>query len=255
MSAPVFWLPDGVVPDVGSAARLAGAEGHHAADVRRLRAGEAVELVDGRGLRVRGRVDAVSRGELSVEVVAVAREPAPSPRLVVVQALPKGDRGELAVELLTELGVDEIMPWAAARCVAQWRGERGERALARWRSTAREAAKQARRAWVPEVAPLATMSQVADRLRSAALPLVLHEDASDWQADDVPDDGEVVIVVGPEGGITDEELAAFAAAGAREVRLGPTVLRTSTAGVVAAAVLLSRTNRWAVHNTSKTRDF
>ncbi len=244
MSTPVFWLPVGPAPDVGSLVRLSGAEGHHAADVRRLRATEPVELVDGMGLRARGVVSGVGRGELSVEVVIVEREPPPSPRLVVVQALPKGDRGELAVELLTEVGVDEIVPWSAARCVAQWRGERGERALARWRSTAREAAKQSRRAWVPVVAPLATTSQLADRLRSAALPLVLHEEASNWQASDVPPDGEVVLVVGPEGGITGEELVVFAAAGARAVRLGQTVLRTSTAGAAASALLLSRTPRW-----------
>ena len=242
MTAPVFWLPAEPVAKAGARVVVSGAEGHHAADVRRLRTGEAVELVDGAGLRVSGRVVDVRRGEVTVEVLGVDREPAPSLRLVIVQALPKGDRGELAVELLTEVGVDEIVPWVAARCVAQWRGER---TLARWRSTARQATKQSRRAWEPVVPPCATTADVAALLGSAALPLVLHESATESVSSvAVPESGDVVMVVGPEGGITDEELAAFAEAGARVVRLGPTVLRTSSAGAAAAAALLSRTPRW-----------
>ena len=241
MTAPVFWLPDGAAADVGARVVLSGAEGHHAADVRRLRAGEAVELVDGAGLRASGRVGDVRRGELTVEVVAIDREPAPQPRVVVVQALPKGDRGHMAVELLTEVGVDEIVPWAAARCVTQWRGER---TLARWRSTARQATKQSRRAWEPDIPPCASTAEVVERVQSAALGVVLHESASESLSSvAVPDSGEVVMVIGPEGGITDDELAALAPAAAA-VRLGPTVLRTSSAGAVAVAALLSRTRRW-----------
>jgi len=241
MSTPGFWLPAGAVADVGARVVLAGAEGHHAADVRRLRAGELVELVDGAGLRVRGRVTEVRRGELTAEVVAVDREPAPQPRLVVVQALPKSDRGELAVELLTEVGVDEIVPWAAARCVAQWRGER---TLTRWRSTARQATKQSRRAWEPVIRPCATTVDVVERVRSATLALVLHESATEpLSTVAAPRSGDVVVVVGPEGGITDAELAAFTPV-TQVVRLGPTVLRTSSAGAAAAAALLSRTPRW-----------
>ena len=242
MTAPVFWLPADAVAELGGQVVLSGAEGHHAADVRRLRAGEAVELVDGAGLRVRGRVTGIRRGELTLEVVAVDRERAPQPRLVVVQALPKSDRAEFAVELLTEVGVDEIVPWAAARCVAQWRGDR---TLGRWRSTARQATKQSRRAWEPVIPPCVTTADVAMLLRSAALALVLHESASEpLSSVGVPESGEVVLVIGPEGGITDKELASFAEAAAQVVRLGPTVLRTSSAGAVAAAVLLSRTPRW-----------
>ena len=236
-----FWLPADAVTDVGARIVLSGAEGHHAADVRRLRAGEAVDLVDGAGLRVRGWVTDVRRGSLTVEVVGAEREPAPQPRLVVVQALPKGDRAELAVELLTEVGVDEIVPWAAARCVAQWRGER---TLARWRSTARQATKQSRRAWEPVVTPCASTADVVERVGSASRGLGLHESAPEpLSSEAVPESGEVVVVVGPEGGLTGGELAAFAPA-ARVVRLGPTVLRTSSAGVAAAAALLSRTPRW-----------
>jgi 16S rRNA (uracil1498-N3)-methyltransferase len=166
--------------------------------------------------------------------------------VTVVQALPKGDRGELAVEVLTEVGVATVVPWAASRSVAVWRGERADKSLARWRTTAREAAKQARRAWFPYVEAMATTAQVCTLLGSVDLAVVLHEDASTCLASlDVPVTGSLLVVVGPEGGLTDDEVAAFAAAGAHAVRLGDEVLRTSTAGVVAVAALLSRTDRWA----------
>jgi 16S rRNA (uracil1498-N3)-methyltransferase len=162
-----------------------------------------------------------------------------------VQALPKGDRGETACEVLTEVGVDEIVPWSADRSIVEWRGARGDKALDRWRSTARAAAKQSRRAWLPVISPLAMTAEVAERLRAATLGVVLHESATTPLAGlDVPAAGEIVVVIGPEGSITDDELAVFASAGAAAYRLGSSILRTSTAGVVAAAVLLGK-SRWA----------
>lgn len=224
---------------------LDGPEGRHAATVRRLRPGERVDLTDGAGLLAECVVAAAEPGALRLDVVARHRQPPPVPRIVVVQALPKGDRGELAVELMTEVGVDEIVPWAAARCVTRWRPERREKSLARWRGTAREAGKQARRAWLPEVAEPATTAQVTDRIDAAAAAFVLHEAAPvSLGTFALPAGGEIVVVVGPEGGLTDAEIDAFTAAGGRPALLGPTVLRTSTAGVVAAGVLLSRTGRW-----------
>ncbi len=223
-----------------------GAEGRHAATVVRLRAGEAVELVDGRGRRAGGAVTAVNGKDLvEVDVTSVVDEPAPSPRLVVVQALPKGDRGEVAVETMTEAGVDEIVPWAASRCVTRWREGRGEKALARWRATALAAAKQSRRARFPVVTEPAGTLDVVDRLRRAAAGVVLHEEAGQALGGfQPPAAGEVVLVVGPEGGLSDEELAVLVEAAGTSYRLGPTVLRTSTAGTVALAVVLSRTARW-----------
>ncbi|WP_433139178.1 16S rRNA (uracil(1498)-N(3))-methyltransferase [Actinomadura nitritigenes] len=224
---------------------LDGAEGRHAATVRRLRPGERVDLTDGAGLLAECVVAAADRASLTLDVLSRRTDPAPAPRLVVVQALPKGDRGELAVETMTEAGVDEIVPWAAARCVTQWRPERREKALGRWRSAAREAAKQARRSRLPEVPDLASTADVAHRIAAASLALVLHEDAQEpLSAVQPPEDGDIVLVVGPEGGIADEELERFAGAGGRPTRLGPTVLRTSTAGVAAASVLLAATGRW-----------
>jgi 16S rRNA (uracil1498-N3)-methyltransferase len=243
MSPPVFLCES---ERLGSGRILLdGPEGRHAATVRRLRPGERADLTDGAGLLVECVVVSAGRDSLELDAIARRTEAAPEPRIVVVQALPKGDRGELAVETMTEVGVDAIVPWAAARCVTQWRPERRAKALGRWRSTAREAAKQARRVWLPEVTDLATTTQAAERVAKAALAVVLHEEAErPLSGLDVPRTGEIVLVVGPEGGLTAEELTEFAAAGGIPALLGPTVLRTSTAGVAAASVLLSRTGRW-----------
>jgi 16S rRNA (uracil1498-N3)-methyltransferase len=223
-----------------------GAEGRHAATVRRLRPGELVTVTDGAGTVVTGQVTAAGGDRLEVAVGERRRVPPEAPQVVVVQALPKGDRAELAVASMTEVGVDVVVPWSAERSVAVWRGDRGARALRRWRATAHEAAKQSRRWWHPVVVDLADTAAVVERVSRAELAVVLHEAATDTlTAVTIPDQGEVVLVVGPEGGLTEGELSAFTAAGARLVRLGPTVLRTSTAGVVAAGVVLSRSRRWA----------
>lgn len=244
MTAPLFIVAAGALAADGPVL-LDGPEGRHAARVRRIGVGERVDLADGTGLVAECVVAEAGADSLRLDVVRRYELPEPSPRFTAVQALPKGDRGELAVEVLTEIGVDEIVPWGAARCVTRWEGARGERSAARWAAHAREAAKQARRARVPVVSALATTAEVARRLAGAALPLVLHELAAEpLSGVAVPATGEVVVVIGPEGGVDDAELAAFAAAGARAVRLGPEVLRTSTAGVAALAVLAARTARW-----------
>ncbi|WP_406202942.1 MULTISPECIES: 16S rRNA (uracil(1498)-N(3))-methyltransferase [unclassified Streptomyces] len=251
MTAPVF-----VVESLergrlaGGEYVLDGPEGRHAVSVKRLRAGEEVVLTDGLGRWVEGVVKAAEgKDRLVVGVGAVAEEPAEQPRITVVQALPKGDRGELAVETMTETGVDAIVPWAAARCITQWKGERGAKALGKWRATAREAGKQSRRVRFPEVAEAATTKQVAALLADADFAAVLHEER-DYGSEplataELPAEGEIVLVVGPEGGVAPEELALFEEAGAKAYRLGRTVLRTSTAGTAATALLLGRTGRWS----------
>jgi 16S rRNA (uracil1498-N3)-methyltransferase len=246
MSLPVHLVPslDGV--RAGSTVEVTGDEAHHAVAVRRLQVGERVALTDGEGTSVTGEVAATGKRAFSVTVSSVSVEEPASPSLVVVQALPKGERGELAVEVLTEIGVARIVPWAAARSVAVWRGERAVKSHAKWVATAREAAKQARRSVFPVVSQLATTADVVQLLRSADLGVVLHEEGTaSFASLEVPSDGTVVVVVGPEGGIAPEELAAFEAAGVRAVRLGAEVLRTSTAGVAACAALLARTPRWS----------
>ncbi|HEU4676559.1 MAG TPA: 16S rRNA (uracil(1498)-N(3))-methyltransferase [Motilibacteraceae bacterium] len=252
MTAPVFLVPAGRLAgvDVGARVLLDGPEGRHAVAVRRLAVGERVDLADGEGSVVEGTVaEVVGRDALAVDVLALRHEPEPPLRLVVVQALPKGDRGELAVETMTEVGVDVVVPWQASRSVTQWRGDRGARALERWRSTAREAAKQARRARVPQVPEAAATKDVVARIAATVaaggLAAVLHEEAvAPLASVPLPAAGDVVLVVGPEGGVSPEELEAFTAAGAVPLRLGPTVLRTSTAGVAALSVLSAHAGRW-----------
>ncbi|GAA2955858.1 16S rRNA (uracil(1498)-N(3))-methyltransferase [Streptomyces enissocaesilis] len=247
MTAPVFVVD--AVPAKGPYV-LEGPEGRHAVSVRRLHAGEDVVLTDGRGTgAVAVVVAAEGKDRLVVEVTDVTAEPEPSPRVTVVQALPKGDRGEVAVETMTETGVDAIVPWQASRCITQWRGDRGAKSLAKWRATAREAGKQSRRLRFPEVADALTTRQAAALVATADFAAVLHEDPSVGSGAlataDLPGAGSIVLVVGPEGGVSPEELAVFAEAGAEPYRLGRSVLRTSTAGTAAAALLLGRTGRWS----------
>jgi 16S rRNA (uracil1498-N3)-methyltransferase len=239
---PVFLVPPGDL--TAGVMALTGPEGHHAAAVRRLRTGERADLSDGAGTLAEGVVTGVGKDSVTLDIRAVHTVPPPQPRLTVAQALPKGDRGELAVELMTEIGVDAVIPWAAERSITKWQAERGAKALAKWRATAREAAKQSRRAWLPEVTELASTAALAKRV-PAAYTIVLEADApAKLHELPLPESGEVLLLVGPEGGISPAERATLREAGAIEARLGPTVLRTSTAGAAAAALLLARTARW-----------
>jgi 16S rRNA (uracil1498-N3)-methyltransferase len=239
---------------------LVGAEGRHATTVRRLSAGERADLTDGVGTIAECVVKSARPGALELAVLARRKEPAPDPRVVIVQAIPKGDRGELAVETMTEVGVDVVVPWSAERCVVRWRGDRADKGVARWRSTALAAAKQSRRSWFPQVTAVAGIAAVAELVQGAALALLLDPDAPQALAsvatpttgagigdDGASDDGarDIVLVVGPEGGISEQEAALLTQAGAIGARLGPTVLRASSAGAVAAALIMSSSGRWA----------
>lgn len=190
-------------------------------------------------------------GRLELDVVGRQEEPAAAVRLVLVQALAKGDRDELAIEAATEVGVDEVVPWQADRSIVVWRGERAAKSRARWLATVREATKQSRRSWQPAVAHAVDTGGLARRVAAVTagggVAVVLHGTGAERLAEvPLPEDGagEVVVVVGPEGGIAEAELAELRAAGARVARLGPTVLRTSTAGPVAIALLAERLGRW-----------
>jgi 16S rRNA (uracil1498-N3)-methyltransferase len=245
VSAAVFLVASTVL--AGDPVLLDGDEGHHAARVLRVRVGETVAVTDGHGGRVEGRVLRVDGGRVEVSVDRREQEAAPQPRVVVAQALPKGERAEIAVQLMTEVGVDAVVPWQARRCEVRWEGERGARSRDRWQRTADAATKQARRAWALQVEPTVGTGQLLGRVRDSACAVVLDA-AAPLPLQDValPAQGEVLLVVGPEGGITDDELAELEAAGARCARLGPSVMRTSTAGAVAAALVLAATARWAV---------
>lgn len=241
MTPPLFLVPDlsgELAP--GGLVVVDGPEGHHAADVLRLSVGEAVLLSDGAGRLADGIVREAGRGRISVTVNAVDDVPPPNPRYVVVQALARGGRDEAAVEAMTEVGVDEVVGWQAARSVARWT----DRTLAKWESTVRAASKQSRRPRLPVVSGPASTDDVVDRLSGAGLAVVLDGRGKTALAElPLPDAGEVVLVVGPEGGLTDDELQRFTDAGAVVARLGPTVLRASTAGVAALSVL-SAEHRW-----------
>jgi len=218
--------------------RLDGPEGHHAATVQRLSAGEALLLADGRGGLLTAVVTAAHKGALDLRLGAPEQVPAADPAITVVQGIAKGDRGELAVQLLTEVGVDRIVPWQAARSIARWK-DADAKPLERWRSTVREAVKQSRRAWLPEVTTARTTKQLA----LTGTVLALHEEAAvPLSAVELPASGEITLVVGPEGGIAPEELAAFG--DVVPVRLGREILRTSTAGAAAVAALSVRLGRW-----------
>ncbi|MCL2463714.1 MAG: 16S rRNA (uracil(1498)-N(3))-methyltransferase [Micrococcales bacterium] len=255
MSAPVFLAEPGSLDGVavGGGYLLDGAEGHHAAVVQRRGPGEPVDVVDGAGVRVRGSVARQTAQGVLLDVVDVVREPPAAPAFVLVQALAKGGRDELAIETATELGVDAVVPWAAQRSVVIWRGDRAVKSQARWIAAVRTATKQARRARVPRVeAALDTAglaARVAAVVGAGGTAIVLHEEATTPLRDvPLPAAGaavEVLLVVGPEGGIAPAEVEQLVAAGAVTARLGPLVLRTSTAGPAALALLSDRLGRWA----------
>ncbi|MDO5031043.1 16S rRNA (uracil(1498)-N(3))-methyltransferase [Corynebacterium sp.] len=244
MSLPVFIHPDLSAAEPAHPVALEGPEARHAVTVKRMGAGERLQLVDGSGLRVDATITEVSgKDQLTATVDAVVLDPAPTPRVVVVQAIPKSERAELAVDLATQAGADEIVVWQADRCVARWDAKKAPKALAKWEAAATAAAKQSRRSRIPAVrGPLST-PQLAQEIQSARA-LVLHEEATE-SIKNVELGAEVIyLLVGPEGGIGPEELARLTEAGATPVKLGAEVLRTATAAMVALAALGVRTQRW-----------
>jgi 16S rRNA (uracil1498-N3)-methyltransferase len=248
MSDGLFYVD--ALPSVGEIAVLDGDEGFHAANVRRIRPGERLDLSDGGGTLAHCVIEDVGKGRLSARVLDRRSVSAPAPPVTVVQALPKSDRSELAIELATEAGADGFVPWQASRCVARWEGStRIDKGLRRWAAVARSAARQSRRAHIPSVTdPVSTaelVRRVGDDVAAGAVVLALHESAQ-VRLTELPlrQADSLVLIVGPEGGIADDEIAALTEAGATAVRLGPTVLRTSTAAAVALGALGVLTARW-----------
>lgn len=247
MAATVFYLDP--LPHVGQPAVLDGPEGRHAATVRRIKTGERLLLADGRGGIADATVTAAAKDRLDLEVTARRDQQPPTPAVTLVQALPKAERSELAVELATEAGIDAVVPWQSARCVARWEGAKVQKGVARWRNAAVAAAKQSRRAFVPDVTELHTTAQVLELVRAVVgrggVAAVLHESAHTPLASlPLRDASELVLVVGPEGGLSDDEVTGLTDAGATAVLLGPTVLRTSTAAAVALGAIGVLTDRW-----------
>lgn len=232
---------------VGSSVTIAGSEAHHAVSVSRLREGEHILIGNGAGTRAEATVTEVSTKSFTCVVTTVETQERPAPQLVLVQALAKGDRDERAVESSTEVGVDAIYPFQAMRSVSRWNVDKIEKGRARWQKVAREASKQSLRHWVPTVEEPLTLAALVELARQQ-LVLVLEPSASrqlsSLSREELFATQRVLLVVGPEGGFDDRELEALIEAGAQQVRLGETVLRTSTAGVAALSVLNATLSRW-----------
>ncbi|EYT64471.1 16S rRNA methyltransferase [Dietzia sp. UCD-THP] len=255
MTPPLFRLD--AVPAVGETAVLDGAEGRHAGSALRVRPGELLRIGDGRGRVADCSVLTSGPGRVEAEVLAVTTVDRPTPLVTVVQALPKSERGELAVELATEAGADRIVPWQADRCVSRWAGPKLDKGRAKWANAARAAAKQSRREWEPAIGDVLDSAGltafVSEEIAAGALALVLHEDGAARFADAVTAAGPVeriILVIGPEGGVSDAEIDALTGLGARAVVLGPEVLRTSSAAAVALGALGVLTRRWARAGTT-----
>ena len=246
MTASVFLVEPPLLAQVGDIFVLDGPEGRHAVAVSRTAIGEHIHVVDGEGTRVIGTViEHRGKDACVISVELVEHLPDASPRLVVVQALPKSEHGELAVDLLTQAGVDVIVPWAASRCVTQWRLDRAEKSRSKWAQAARAATKQSRRSRAPEIRPVASLSEVISLVSTAASAFILHEEAIEVLGTcPVPISGDIVLIVGPEGGISTDEVAALIGAGARSVLIGAHVLRSSSAGALGIAALMSRSESW-----------
>jgi 16S rRNA (uracil1498-N3)-methyltransferase len=247
MVATLFYID--ALPDTGGLAVVDGDEGFHAAAVRRIRPGEQLVLGDGAGGLARCLVEQAGRDGLHARVLGRWNVAPGRPSVTVVQALPKSERSELAIELATEAGADAFLAWQAARCVASWEGARVDKGLRRWRAVARSAARQSRRAHIPPVngvlSTAALTQRIRDEVAAGATVLALHESATDRVADvAVAQANSLFLVIGPEGGIAPDEIAALTDAGAVAVRLGPQVLRTSTAAAVALGALGVLTPRW-----------
>ena len=251
MSLPVFRIdPADMNAEPGAILTLEGAEGRHAVTVKRLRVGEKFMIGDGAGTLAVCRVtDIDGKDALHATVDGVKNVSRQKPAVTIVQGIPKGDAADLAVDLATEAGVDRIIPWQAERCIAQWSGSKKDKGQAKWQKTAIEAAKQSRRAWDPEVTPVATLDDivklVSETQKASGVVAILHESARVKFAS-LPFNRatSIVLIVGPEGGLTKEEITALETAGGQSVIMGPTVLRSAAAGAVALGAMGVLTERW-----------
>lgn len=247
MTLPVYVDTSLAEVTVGQLLHLNGGEGRHAVTVRRTRVGEHIDIVNGRGLRATVEVTATAKDSLSGVVRDVVAEPASGVKICLVQALAKGGRDDQAIETATEYGVDDIIPWQANRCVVKWNGaEKTAKAVAKWQATAETAAKQSRRSWIPQVSPALDSRALADYISRAKdraeRVYICHETASEPLTTHLYHDvaqapERITVVVGPEGGISAEEIASSVDAGGIVVGLGKHVLRSATAGPWAVAVI------------------
>jgi 16S rRNA (uracil1498-N3)-methyltransferase len=246
MVEPLFRTEFATPPAAGLAVTLGGSEGKHAVNVRRMRVGEGIQLSDGKGLRVRGSVSALGNNSLTVTIDSVVQEAIPAVGLTIIQALAKGDRDELSIQAATELGCWAVIPWQADRSISKWEGPKIAKSVDRWQTIVAEAAKQSLRVFEPQVAQPLNSKQLTTAISDFDLVLVLDPTAELGLGGLTIEarHKSVAIVVGPEGGISESELTALELAGAVRVHLGEPILRTSTAGVAAIAVIQAKLGLW-----------
>ena len=244
MVHPLFFTAVARTLTEGQSYVLTGEEGKHAATVKRMRAGESLQLTDGTGIRIQASVTANLGSTLDLKIESIIEEPVPSLQLTLVQALAKGDRDELAVQAATELGATSVIPWQAARCVSKWEGPKLAKGVARWQSIVAEAAKQSLRVLTPQVRPAVSTTELSELVKDFDVVLVLDPTASHSLKSFLPITGNVAIVVGPEGGIEPSELEQLGNSGAERVHLGSGILRTSTAGLAAISSILAFGSAW-----------
>ena len=246
MVEPLFISPIPSDTKAGSKIKIAGAEAKHAMSVRRLQIGEAISVSDGQGQKARGKVSQLSKDFLELDVESVENIERPKPRLILVQALAKGDRDEMAVQACTELGIQTVIPWQSERSVSIWKPEKQDKHRLRWQTIATEASKQSLRPFIPEVERVLGTSELAERLKQFDLTLVLDPTSSTSLTSlSLSGHQSIAIVVGPEGGISPEELGQFGSAGLSLVGLGSGILRTSTAGVAVVSYLQATLGNWS----------
>ena len=246
MVEPLFISPIPSDTKTGSKIRIAGAEAKHAMSVRRLQVGEAIAVSDGQGNKARGKVSQLSKDFLELDVESLEKLERPTPKLVLVQALAKGDRDEMAVQACTELGIQTVIPWQSERSVSIWKPEKQDKHRVRWQTIATEAAKQSLRPFIPVVEQVLGTRELAERLKQFDLTLVLDPTSTTpLTGISVAGHQSIAIVVGPEGGISPEELEVFRSAGLSLVGLGSGILRTSTAGVAVVSYLQATLGNWS----------
>lgn len=231
----LFFVPD-LPTKVGALYSFNSEDANHAIKVLRIEVSEIFRIGDGNGSWASVKVIEVKKRSLEVKVIEVGKEEPLVPQFTVIQGLPKSDRAKEAIELLTAAGADVIVPWLASLSVSR------TEVISKFAMTAREASKQTRRLFIPEIHSTVKENGVVDLIKGADLALVFHESAQ-VKLSSVVDSSEnyqnVVIIIGPEGGITDSELKSFQTAGAKIVGLGRPVLRSAHAGIAALSAINS----------------
>lgn len=226
----------------GDTQELSGDEGHHAVAVMRLNVGEQLKISDGLGNWVSGPIKEVSKKSLKIDIAERGSTQLKKPELIVVQAITKSDRIKEMLELLTVGGADQIIPWQAERCISKWQSD----SASKWQILIKEAAKQARRVKLPQLANEVTTNQLVDLFQSTDKVIVLDENAKSniSQINLSAEIARVILIIGPEGGISDSEISKLQSSGAVSARMGDLVLRSAHAGFAGLAAIQSSIGRW-----------